>query len=65
MSSELNDDMKVALLMAILKDLTEYEPMVTSISTMKEADKNWRHIAMLRIEETKRLKLKISQDLQS
>lgn len=58
MRSELDDSMNVIVLITTLKDNNEYEPLITSISTMKEEEATWRQVSMLFTEEAKHLKRK-------
>lgn len=53
MKTEFDDSTKLAILMGTLKNIDEFDPLVTSESVMKKDDQIWRQVATLFVEEAK------------
>lgn len=64
MRSELDDSIKMAIMIAKLKELKELEPYITSISMVKEAGATRRQVCTLFIEEAKHLNRKLDINFQ-
>lgn len=58
MRTELDDLVKVAIMITTLKDQNEFEPLMKSIRIMKEEEASWRLMSALFTEVAKRLNKK-------
>lgn len=55
LSTELRDSTKLAILIATLKDCSEFEPLIMSMGIMKEDNHSGKQVTLLFVEETERL----------